>query len=581
MSDKRFKTRFIASATVLALAMLGLGIRLAFLHLGGYQKKTRVLERTLVADRGNVYDCRGAANVLALNLTVKDVCAEPNVIVAEDRVAETASLLAENLGLEVDSVAARLNRPSRQFAYIKRFAHETETEAIRDLGLRGVFFEDATIRYYPHDMFMCHVLGFVNHEGTGCSGVEMRVDRFLRGSPGLLQGRKNARRQELRARRDRYVPPLRGANVFLCLDQNVQYIVEKQLDKTMADHDAKGAWAIVQHVPTGQILAMASRPGYNPNAFRTADPDTRLNRAIGVVYEPGSTMKAATIAAALNEGIVTPQSMIDCENGQWIYGRRPLRDSHPNGTLTVADVLKKSSNIGSAKIALLLGNERLEGYFRKFGLGKALGIDLAGEENGILHPRSRWSMVSPTRLAIGQGVAATALQMLSIYSTIANDGFLMRPYVVKRVVAENGSILLEPSPEVLGRPITEETAATMRRLLRRVTEAGGTGRRACVEGYEVAGKTGTAQKPEAGGYSDTKFVASFVGFLPAQDPEIAVIVVVDEPWPKYYGGTVAAPAFSSIAEQTVRYLDVPPDRRRTAGLSGMNRGVSIASRGRL
>ena len=564
MNDSSGKTRAIISVIILVLAMLGLGSRLAFLHLGPHdeirkkvQSRQRI-EETLAPGRGTIFDCKGEGNILALSLPVKDVCADPSEIAKSNKTSDVAVQLARILGLPADDVALKLGDSRRRFASVSRFVADDLAEEIRREKLAGVFFQDSTLRHYPNKAFMCHVLGFVNYEGQGSAGIEQTLDRCLRGSAGLLDSRMNALRQELYWQRERYIPAVAGANVVLTLDQNVQYIVEKALDEVMQEHNARGAWAIVERIRTGEILAMASRPGFDLNKFPTADKDSMLNRAIGSVYEPGSTFKAVVISAALNEGAVTPDTVFDCENGAWMYNKRVLRDYHPSGVLTVADGLKKSSNILTAKVALRLGDKRLHQYLRTFGIGGRTGIDLPGEEAGILHPVSQWSNISATRIAIGQGVALTALQMLGAFCCIANDGYMMKPFVVSRVIGNNGSVIQESKPEVISHPISFETAATMRRLLSRVTEEGGTGTRAQVEGYEVAGKTGSAQKPVAGGYSSTAYMASFVGFLPAEDPEIGLIVVVDEPQPLHTGGVVAGSAFSKIAGQTVRYLDIPP-----------------------
>jgi cell division protein FtsI (penicillin-binding protein 3) len=483
---------------------------------------------------------------------------DPRRIVESNAVLQVSSALAELLDLPVDEVAVRVNRPNRRFEYVKRFVHQEAADELVAMDLQGVFFRDATVRFYPHKSFMCHVLGFVNHNGEGCGGVEQAMDSYLKGSPGWLESSVDAFRRELYWRRERYVPALQGADVELTVDQNIQYMVEKALDRTVETHHAVGAWAIVQRVHTGEILAMASRPCFNINEFLDSRPEERLNRAIGQVYEPGSTFKAAVIAAAFNEGTVDPSVVFDCENGAWYYKGRILHDYHAYDRLTVADGLQKSSNILTAKVALTLGDRRIESYLRRFGIGSPLGIDLPGEEAGILHPCEKWSGISATRIAIGQGVAVTALQMLGVYCAIANDGFLMRPYVVRRVKGKDGTTLRSGEPEVLSRPITSETARLMMRLLARVTEDGGTGKRARVDGYRVAGKTGSAQKPVGGRYSNSAHVASFVGFLPALEPEIAIIVVVDEPQPLHTGGVVAAPAFQEIASDVVRYLDIPP-----------------------
>jgi len=288
-----------------------------------------------------------------------------------------------------------------------------------------------------------------------------------------------------------------------------------------------------------------------------------MNRAIGFNYEPGSTFKAVVASAALNEKLVTPSTLFDCENGSWTYAGKPLRDTHPYGRLTFADGVKKSSNIMAAKVALSVGEERCYRYLKAYGVGEKTRVDLPGEERGILHEPKKWSGISLTRIAIGQGVSTTAIQILSIFSAIANDGFLMRPWIVKEVRAADGTLLVQGSPEAVSRPIRADTAATMRELLARVTEEGGTGTRAAVEGYRVAGKTGTAQKPDPihGGYSQTAHVGSFVGFVPVEQPQIAIIVVIDEPQPCHYGGVVAAPVFARIAAQAVRYLDISPRGR--------------------
>jgi cell division protein FtsI (penicillin-binding protein 3) len=419
----------------------------------------------------------------------------------------------------------------------------------------------ATARSYPQGNSLCHILGFVNHDGIGSGGIEQCMEKYLKGTPGLLESRLDGRRREMLDRRIQEIQPRDGADVVLTIDQNLQYMLEQSLDAAMERHRAKAAMAIIQRIRTGEILAMANRPGFDPNDFRSAQDVQKLNRAIGFVYEPGSTFKVAVIAAALNEGIVKPDTMFNTENGRWLYQKKVLRDYHSYGQLNVADIVRKSSNIGAAKIAIMLGDERMDRYLRGFNIGSRLGIDLPGEEAGILAPASKWSAISSSRIAIGQGVALTALQMLGVMCGIANDGVIMRPYVVKEVVAADGTVLVRREPQALGRCIRSDTAAVMRGILARVTEEGGTGTKAAVEGFRVAGKTGTAQKPVRGHYSETDYMASFVGFLPAEDPELGLIVVVDEPQPLHTGGMVSAPVFGEVAEQAVRYLGIlPPDR---------------------
>ena len=565
MNERGTKARILVAALALLMAVSGLGARLAYLHIGvddavrDRTDATRRIERQLLAGRGRILDRNGSGGILAINLAVKDVCADPALLAAnpEDLQLTTAAL-ADFFDLPADELAVRLNRPDRRFAYIARYVHREQADKLAAMDLPGVFFRDTTVRYYPHGDFMSHILGFVNREGVGSAGIEQQFDSFLRGSPGFMEGSVNAFRQELYTKRGRVVPALDGASIELTIDQYIQDMVEKALDTVMEEYGAQGAWAIVQHVASGAVLAMANRPAYDPNVFFRSAEDTRLNRAIGYVYEPGSTFKCVLFAAALNEGIITPEDVYDCENGAWSYANRVLRDYSPHGKLTVREGFQKSSNIMTAKIALQLGDRRQHDYLTAFGIGRPLGIDLPGEEAGILHPVNRWSQVCATRIPIGQGVAVTGLQMISVVSAIANEGRLMRPFVVRRVTAEDGTLLFENSPQELGRPIRPDTAGIMVDLMRAVTAPGGTGTRALVDGYNVAGKTGTAQKAVAGGYSATGYIASFAGFLPAENPQISVIVVVDEPQPVRTGGRVAAPVFSEIASGAIQYLNIAP-----------------------
>ncbi len=328
----------------------------------------------------------------------------------------------------------------------------------------------------------------------------------------------------------------------------------------MTNFGPEAAWAIVQEVRTGEILAMASRPHYDLNEYGKTTGDVRLNRTIGVNYEPGSGFKVATVSAALNEGIIATNDLFDCENGMWYYGGRPLRDFHPYGELDVTGILRHSSNIGAAKIAVMLGEERMYRYLKAYGLGSRTGIEVPGEEPGILHSVPNWSKISITRIAMGHEVAVTALQMLNILCCIGNDGFLMKPYLVRKVVDTAGVVLRENKPEVVSRPITERTAAQMRSMLLEVTrpDGKGTGRKAAIPGYTVAGKTGTAEKIKNGHYVGDQNVCTFMGLVPAERPEIGVIVVLDNPRPIRTAGRTAAAVFGRMVAPIVRYLDIRP-----------------------
>ena len=563
MTDKRAILRLLWLSATMVVILVGLGVRLAFLHIGEHESTVLIVERkhhrerVIVAKRGSVFDRNGKNNILALTLDAKHVKADPKVISEKGCVQEVAEKLAEELDLPIDKLVIGLDSKKRYFG-IKRFVPDTKLDGIYAAKLTGIHFDDTTIRYYPQHELLCHVLGFVNNNGAGSSGVEQRAHKYLRGCDGVKNSRVNAKNEELYWAEGRNIPAINGAAVTLTIDQNIQFIVERALDAVMEKHTAKGAWAIVEKVNTGEILAMASRPAFNLNKFSKSTDDLRLNRSIGFVYEPGSTFKAITFSIAFNEKIVSEDELIDCEKGSWFHKGRILRDSHSYDKLTVADGLKKSSNILTAKVALKIGKKRYHKYLKQFGIGNRTGIDLPGEEVGILHNVSNWSGISLSRIAIGQGVAVTALQVVGVYCAIANGGYLVRPHVVKRIVASDGEELYCREPDVVRSVISAKTAKQMCRLLARVTEDGGTGKKACVDGYKIAGKTGTAQKAVPGGYSKTDYVASFVGFLPAEKPEIAIIVVVDTPRNGYYGGTVAGPVFSQIAEQSVRYLDIMP-----------------------
>lgn len=564
MTEHRGLTRFVIIVALLGAAMVGLVVRLVILHLGEHEQdrataaKKRTFTQTLTVPRGRILDGSPSSGILALNIGTRDIWADPSLLTKSNRVGVTVSHLRSLLDFDVADVTARLSKTNSQFAYIARLVPEERAEQVAALKLPGVHQDESSTRSYTQNGMLCHVLGFVNSDGVGSGGIEQLMEKYLKGSPGLIESRLDGHRREMVDRRIQEIPPKDGADVVLTIDQNLQYIVEKAIDAAMERNRSRAGFVIMQRIRTGEILAMVSRPSFDPNKYRDAKDAQKLNRSIGYIYEPGSTFKVSVIAAALNEGIVKPDTMFDTENGRWLYQGKVLRDYHAYTRLNVADVLKKSSNIGAAKIAIMLGNERMDKYLRVFNVGTKLGIDLPGEEFGILPRVQKWSAISSSRIAIGQGVAVTGLQMLGVLCAIANDGVVMKPHVVKEIIAADGTVLLRRQPEMLGRPIRPDTAALMRTLLARVCEEGGTGVKARVDGFRVAGKTGTAQKVVAGHYSETDYMASFVGFLPVDKPEIGMIVVFDEPQPLHTGGAVAAPVFGEIAEQAVRYLGLTP-----------------------
>lgn len=561
MTEKEQRWRMTAIILAMSAVWIGLGVRLSHLHLGDNKSlqerilRTRQVELPMLVGRGRVLDRNGT--VLAADITTREVAVDPSFMHEHGYPLFSAQQLARLLELDPAMVFARVAKADSKYEVLKKQVPEEVTRQIQHMRMPGVRCDEAMTRVYPHEALMCHVVGFANVDGIGSMGIEQRLDRYLQGVPGFRDTEIDGRRREVVSRRKLEILPQQGGDVYLTIDQNLQYFAERALDAAMATNGAKGAWAMVQRVKTGEILAMASRPAFDLNQYGKVSDEERLNRAIGYVYEPGSIFKIIVYAAALNEGLLRPDEIIDCENGHWVHAGRGLSDFHPYGRLTATDALKKSSNIAAAKIALRLGEEKLYRYLKAFGIGQPTGIELPGEEAGILRPPSKWTKLSITRIPMGHEVASTGLQMVNAINAVANGGALMKPMVVRQVTTARGQPIRTSAPEVLGRPISPEAARVLTEMLVRVTEEG-TGKRARVEGYTVAGKTGTAEKAGPGGYDHKRNLASFMGFLPAEAPELSIVVTFDEPTGLTQGGQVAAPVFREIAEQAVRYLDIPP-----------------------
>lgn len=565
MTGAAIRARMVVVSLLLGAVFLALAVRLAFLQLGLTEPvgKPRPYELVLSAKRGSIYDRSGSANPLATVLPAKQCFLDPSRVPEEDRDA-LAGELGRLLALDARELQGILVQTNRKFVPLCNVTDDRVVGCIQsnDLFRGRVGLHQIYLRHYPLGSELGHVLGYVNAEQVqvGTVGVEALFNRYLTGTDGLIVGEADARRREIRERRVSETPARDGHNVELTIDQTVQHHTEVALDRAMLAHGATAAWAIVMRCRTGEILAMASRPNIDrENLPRDLDGlEAWRNRAIAVNYEPGSTMKALPIGAALNEGLVTTNTVVDCESGGWYYAKRTLRD-HVKGLQPMTVVIQKSSNIGTAKTALKLGDRALHAYLRLAGLAQPTGIDLPGEERGILDPVETWPPIKITRVAIGQGIAVTALQMVTLYSAIANGGQRMKPIILKRVTTADGEVILEREPVPVKAPLFRaDVAAKLRGMLETVTQKGGTGTRAAVPGYRVAGKTGTAQMAIPGGYSETDYIASFVGFLPAPAPEIAIVVAVERPRPLRGGGVVAAPVFAEIALQTARYLNIPP-----------------------
>ena len=503
--------------------------------------------------RGRILDRNGAE--LASTADVDSIYCNPRKL---GDVRAVADRLARILHIDRKELAARLG-PRRYFAWVKRKAAPDEVDAVKALGLPGVAFVREPRRFYPNRMLAATVMGHAGTDGRGLDGVELSMDKTLRGQISSVQGERDALGREL------FMDGVGGAgngvgsDVILTIDRYLTFITERAIAEAQERHHARAVIAVLLDPRTGEVLTMASVPSYNPNEPGGSGESGARNRAITDVFEPGSTMKTFSIAAALDAGVVTPTDVFDCQMGRMMVGKYTVHDTHPHGTLSVAEVFKFSSNIGATKIARRLGKERLAGALDRFGFGHPTRVGLPGERAGMVRPIERWGDIGFANVSFGQGLTATPLQIAAGMSAIANGGVYHRPRIVARVVHPDGSSEAEaPDPGL--RLISEKAARAMTGIMEGVTEVGGTARAAAIDGYSVAGKTGTAQKVSGGHYDASKWVSSFIGFAPAENPRIALVVMVDEPQGGHLGGAIADPIFKEIAEQALRYLHVAPTR---------------------
>ncbi|TAM80637.1 MAG: PASTA domain-containing protein [Acidobacteria bacterium] len=573
--------RGVLLAGIFMVWMLAIILRLYDLQIIQYvqllARADRQQQRTveIAPKRGIIYDRK--MHPLAMSLAVDSVYAVPSNI--PDSSME-AKLLAPILNLDAKDLGARF-KPHSSFCWVKRKITPQQSDRIRDLNLQGIYFQKEMKRFYPDGDLAATVLGYVGMDDNGLGGVEYQFNKQIRGVPGKVLLSTDAKHRSFRSTEWRGEP---GKNLFLTIDDDIQYIAERSLALTVAKYHAAGGTVIVQNPSNGEILAMANQPTFNPNDYQKFPATDRINRAVSWIYEPGSTFKSVTISSAIDEKLARPSELVDCQMGQISLGGRIIHDDaeairhERGGPLTLNQVLMYSSDVGSVKMALRLGEERFYRRILNYGFDADTGIGLPGEEEGLLAPPRRWSGVSIGQLAIGQGVGVTPLQMIRLYSAIANDGVMLQPKIVRDIgqVASDGSSL-----PILGRRImSKQTADIMRQMLAGVVEHG-TGVAAQLAGYTSAGKTGTAQKVDATGhYSHKEHIASFMGFAPVDKPAVAILVVIDTPVGAMYGAEVAAPTWKSIAEQTLRYLNVPQDKpsdniqiasRRSAEFPGQKR----------
>lgn len=505
--------------------------------------------------RGEIVDRNGEK--LAVSVLADSVYADPTEVEEADVVARKLAPLLHKPAYELK----RLLRRDARFAWLARQVEPSTAAAVRALHLKGIHLTQEPKRYYPHGPLMGQTLGFVNIDSAGLEGIEKSYDTYVRGKAEVLALQRDATGRGLLL--DTKLARLNGAgySLELTVDKAIAWEAQKALDDAVARYQAANGVAVVQDVETGAILAIAISPPFDPNRYSTYPAGYGRNRVVADAYEPGSTFKALLLAAALAEGVVHENTLIDCEQGRYQVADRPIHDTKKLGVITASDVIKLSSNIGALKIGRMLGREKLYRYYRDFGVGEPTGIDLPAETPGMVRPLAKWNEVLHATAAYGQGIAVTPLQVVTAFSALANGGKLLRPFIVARVIDNQGGVVFENQPEVRRQVVSARVAARVLRVLERVVEEGGTGTLARIPGYSVAGKTGTAQKidPVRGGYSREHYIASFAGVVPARDPRVAIYVSVNEPKGEIYGGTVAAPVFAAIAAKAMERLHVPPD----------------------
>ncbi len=557
--DRKTISRLLIVACLTLLGMIAVFGRLGYLQLFRHteymaraqRQQQRVIEIT--PQRGAIFDRN--MHPLAMSIPVDSAFAVPSEI-GDEQLA--ARLLSGVLGIPRDVLEARLES-SHSFVWIARKLPPDKKEAVEELNLKGVYFQKENQRIYPKRDLASHVLGFVDLDEKGLGGIEYELDGQIRGKSEKIIVMADARQRWFdggEAQRER------GANVVLTLDEKIQYIAERELAAAIAKTHAIAGTVMVMNPNTGEILALANWPKFNPNAANEAPAEARMNRAVAALYEPGSTFKLITLAAAFDQGITRPEDVFDCENGAVYVAGHRIRDHKPFGLLNVADILAQSSDVGAIKIALRLGAPKFYDYIRAFGFGQPTGVDMPGESKGLLRRLENWSAVSIGSISMGQEVGVTPIQLISAVSAIANGGMLYKPHVI--VELRRGDQLM-PAEGLLAssepkRVIRPETAATLRRLMEGVV-LNGTGKLAHLDGWTSAGKTGSAQKidPATGRYSPTHFIASFTGFAPISNPAVSILVSLDSPVGLHEGGMVAAPVFKRIAEQVLPHLDVPRD----------------------
>jgi cell division protein FtsI (penicillin-binding protein 3) len=539
------------------LLVLGRLVHLTTIHnedLARQASQQHLKKMEIPSRRGAIVDRNGEP--LALSVPAESLFIRPRKLPTDANKWIVPVATALHAPLEQVSASFRSAEP---FVWLKRRATPQEAAQIRAYGIGGIDSIETERRFYPQGMLAAPLIGFTDVDARGIAGIEQTYDRYLREEPAELVGERDALGRMILAHGVAASPEV--LNVRLTLDIGIQNIAERELSQAVRMTGAEGGTVVVLDPQTFTVLALAQVPTFDPNTPAAVRPERRRNRTVGDCYEPGSTMKVLLTAAALDAKRLSPDEKIFCEYGRYAVGRSVINDSHSHGWLSVTQVIQQSSNIGAAKIAEHLGKETYAAYLRAFGFGRLTEIELPGESPGILPLPHTWGRIHLVTASFGQGFAVTPLQLASAYAALANGGTLMRPYLVSEVLNSDGKVVEARNPQRLLQVVSRDTAKLMMGIMEQVTEGEGTGTRARVEGFRVAGKTGTSQKPDPrGGYSARDRIASFVGIVPAEQPRLVILVVVDTPRTGVYGGQIAAPVFQAIAKQSLAYLGVEGEK---------------------
>ncbi|MBU8911660.1 MAG: penicillin-binding protein 2 [Desulfobacterales bacterium] len=569
---KEIKQRIVVIQILIVVSILLMGAKSFDIQIFKARELTQKAERdysryaTIKGVRGQILDRN--MNKLATSIDAISITACPLKI--KDPVT-AAEKLSKILDINRKKLQKTLSS-QRMFALVASRVPPDQANQIRQLNLNGIYFENDSKRFYPHRNLAAQVIGFTGTDNSGLEGLEFKYNSVLEGSSLKIRVKRDGNGGVLDLDKKRRAE-LKGNSIVLTIDKKIQFLSEQTIEKTVKAHRAKSGIALVMRPQTGELLAIAHFPQFNPNNFKKYDNEAFRNRAITDAFEPGSAMKVFTAAAALETGF-TPKSIFFCENGTYKIGTFTIHDTHPYDWLSINRIIKFSSNIGVSKIAETLGNKVLYNYLTDFGFGDRTRVGCPGETSGNLIPYQKWSRIDTSAISFGQGISVSAMQLISGISAIANNGNLMKPMLIKKIISNKGKDLKIYHPKTIRQVISSKSAQQVKKMMSLAVEEEGTGTKAAMDGYTVCGKTGTAQKAlkNKRGYSKNNYISVFAGFAPKDNPELAILVVVDEPRKQYYGGDVAAPAFKTIMAESFNYLNIPPENK-SAFIASLSSGA--------